>query len=69
MTKDITDELDALRTAALAITALLEVKKGLITQDQAHNSLKDLGFTANETSWMQSKFDRIIAKYKKEDEK
>lgn len=67
MTKDITDELDALRTAALAVTTLLEAQKGLITQDEARNRLKELGFTVNETSWIQGELDRITAKYKKED--
>ena len=67
MTKDITDELDALRTAALAVTTLLEAQKGLIAQDEARDRLKELGFTVNETSWIQGKLDRITAKYKKED--
>lgn len=67
MTKDITDELDALRTAALAVTTLLEAQKGLITQDEARDRLKELGFTVNETSWIQGELDRITAKYKKED--
>lgn len=66
MTKDITDELDALRTAALAVTTLLEAQKGLITQDEARDRLKELGFTVNETSWIQGELDRITAKYKKE---
>ena len=67
MTKDITDELDALRTAALAVTTLLEAQKGLITQDEARDRLKEFGFTVTETSWIQSELDRITAKYKKED--
>lgn len=67
MTKDITDELDALRTAALAVTTLLEAQKGLITQGEARDRLKELGFTVNETSWIQGELDRITAKYKKED--
>ena len=67
MTKDITDELDSLRTAALAVTTLLEVQKGLITQDEAHDRLKELGFTINEISWIQGELDRIIAKYKEDE--
>lgn len=67
MTKDITDKLDALRTAALAVTTLLEAQKGLITQDEARDRLKEFGFTVNETSWIQGELDRITAKYKKED--
>ena len=66
MTKDITDELDALRTAALAVTTLLEAQKGLITQDEARDRLKEFGFTVTETSWIQSELDRITAKYKEE---
>ena len=66
MTKDITDELDALRTAALAVTTLLEAQKGLITQDEARDRLKEFGFTVTETSWIQSELDRITAKYKED---
>lgn len=53
-------------TAALTVTTLLEVQKGLVSPEEAHDRLKGLGFTVNEISWIQGELERITAKYKEE---
>lgn len=62
MTKDITDKLEALHTAGLAVIALVKVHKGLITLEDAHRQLQELGFTSDETKWIQEEVDKTFNK-------
>lgn len=48
MTKNITDELEALRTAGSAVIDLVKAHKGLIPLEYARKQLQKLGFEPTE---------------------
>lgn len=63
MTKNITDELEALRTAGSAVIAFVKVHKCLITTEDARNQLQKLGFEPFETEWIQREVEQTFTRH------
>lgn len=63
MTKDVTDELEALRTAGLAVITLVKAHKGLIVLEDAHKQLQELGFAPDETECIQKEVEQAFTRH------
>lgn len=64
MTKDITDKLEALHTAGLAVITLVKAHKGLIVLEDAHKQLQELGFAPDdETECIQKEVEQAFTRH------